>query len=50
MSQCTGYSQNLQKTTKVYIYIISEVFQKTNDKSGEPKEGANIRKKITLGL
>lgn len=50
MSQYPGYSQSLPKTTKVFIDIITEVLQKTKDKSREPREGANIRKKKILGL
>lgn len=48
MSQYPGYSQSLPKTTKVFIDIITEVLQKTMDKSREPREGANIRKKKFL--
>lgn len=48
MSQYTGYSQNLPKTTKVFIEIITEVFQKTKDKSREPREGATICKTFLL--
>lgn len=50
MSQYPGYSQSLPKTTKVFIDIITEVLQKTKDKSREPRERANIRKKKILGL
>lgn len=48
MSQYPEYSQSLPKTTKVFIDIITKVFQKTKDKSREPREGANIRKKFLL--